>query len=142
MRCCLLCFFILICASCHSPSTNESKVSIYLSKDSQTVCIRGLEYSVLHEMKQDSLTAENWKGIFPVYRMPADTDMKDMQPEQPGTYQITDSLITFKPDTTFKKQQQYFARFYGDGSNFSTGNLIRHKTNLKGLNYTEVVFKF
>jgi len=133
---------MLICASCHAPTSTETKVSIHLSKDSQTVCISGLEYSILHELKQDSLTQENWQGIFPIYHMPADTDMKDLQPEQPGKYQITDSLITFKPDTPFKKQQQYFARFYGNGTNFSTGSLIRNKSNLKGQSFKEVVFKF
>ena len=143
MRCCLLCFFILICTSCHAPSASEAnQINIHLSKDSQTVCISGLEYAILHEMKQDSLTQENWQGIFPIYRMPTDTDLKDLQPEQPGTYQITDSLLTFKPDTAFKKHQQYFARFYGNGTNFSTSNLLRSKSNLKGQSFTEVVFKF
>lgn len=143
MRCCLLCFFILICVSCRAPSVNESnKVTIGLSKDSQAVCIRGLEYSVLQEMKKDSLTQENWQGIFPIYRMPADTDMKDLQPEQPGSYHVIDSLLTFKPDTPFKKHEQYFARFYGNDTNFSTGSLIRKKSNLKGQSFIEVLFKF
>jgi hypothetical protein len=143
MRYLFPCFFILAFTACHAPAVKKNNgISIRLSADSQSVCISGLDYSVLQEMEKDSLTLENWQGIFPVYRMPADTDMKDLQNEQPGTYHITDSLLTFKPDTAFKKHQQYFARFYGSATNFSTSNLIRSKTNLKGQNYTEVVFGF
>lgn len=143
MRCRILCFFVLACAACHSPVANDAnRISIHLSKDSQTVCISGLDYSILQDMKKDTLSLESWQGVFPVYRMPADTDMKDMQSEQPGKYKVTDSTITFKPDTAFIKHQQYFARFYGGTTNFTPTNLIRSKTNLKGQNYTEVMFKF
>ncbi|RKR80180.1 hypothetical protein BDD43_0276 [Mucilaginibacter gracilis] len=139
----ILCFFLLVFVACHAPSVKQNQgVNIRLAADSQSVCITGLDYSVLQEMKKDSLTTENWQGIFPVYHMPADTDMKDLQNEQPGSYRVADSTITFTPDTAFKKHQQYFARFYGNTTNFSTSNLIRSKTNLKGQNYTEVVFKF
>lgn len=139
----LICFFTIACVGCRAPSCNQTNaINIRLSKDSQSVYISGLDYSILQEMKKDSLSQENWQGIFPVYRMPADTDMADLQPEQPGTYKVTDSLLTFKPDTAFKKHGQYMVRFYGNGSNFSTSNLIRSKSNLKGQSFTEVVFKF
>jgi hypothetical protein len=138
-----LCFFLLCCVACHNPSIRQAeRLKIYLSKDSQAVCISGLDYSILQNLKKDSLTQESWQSLFPVYRMPADTDMKDLQKEQPGIYQISDSVITFKPDTAFKKHHQYFVRFYGNGSNFIVENLIRSKTNLKGQNYVEVVFRF
>lgn len=136
-------FFIAICAACHSASLTESDHSrIGLSKDSQMVVISGLDYSVLHELKKDSLSRDAFTQLFAVYRMPADTDMKDYQNEQPGTYQITDSLITFKPDTEFKKHQTYFARFYGHSTENTPTKLAQGKGNLKAPKFTEVVFKF
>jgi hypothetical protein len=143
MRCRALYFFLPAFVACHAPAKNEGNiVNIRLSKDSQSVTLSGLDYAVLRELKKDTLNLANWQSLFPVYHMPADTDMADMQPEQPGTYTLTDTAIIFKPDTPFKKHQQYFARFYGSTSNFSTDNLIRSKTNLKGQNYTERLFKF
>jgi len=136
-------FFIAICAGCQSASVTESDHSrIGLSKDSQMVIVGGLDYSVLQELKKDSLPPEAFQRLFPVYRMPADTDMKDYQNEQPGTYQITDSLITFKPDTAFEKHQTYFARFYGHSTENTPDKLAQSKGNLKAPKFTEVVFKF
>src|ERR1700743_1876515 len=107
-------FFAILCTGCHSASKIEKdKITIKLSKDSQLIVVSGLEYAALAELKQDSLTTENFHELFPVYRMPADTDMKDCQKPQLGSYQVSDNGITFKPDTAFKKHQQYFARFYG-----------------------------
>jgi hypothetical protein len=136
-------FFIAICAGCRSASISENdNTRIGLSKDSQTVFVSGLDYSVLQELKKDSLPLEAFQRLFPVYRMPADTDMKDYQNEQPGIYQITDSLITFKPDTAFKKHQTYFARFYGHSTGNTPAKLAQGKGNLKAPKFTEEIFKF
>ncbi len=136
-------FFIVLCAGCHSASVTENDHSrIGLSKDSQTVVVSGLDYSVLQELKKDSLPPEAFRQLLPVYRMPADTDMKDYQNEQPGIYRITDSLITFKPDTAFKKHQTYFARFYGHTIENTPTKLAQGKGNLKAPKFTEEVFKF
>jgi len=138
-----LCFFLLCCTACHHSTVNEAqRFKIRLTPDSQSVCIIGLEYAIIHDLKADSLTQGTWKSLFAIYRMPTDTDMKDFQPEQPGKYQISDSAITFKPDTPFKKHQQYFVRFYGNGAAISSLKLIQAKANLKGPGYLEVVFKF
>lgn len=138
-----LCFFLLLFTACSAPSANQNtKIHIYLGKDSQTVCVSGLEYSILQDLKRDSLSLQSWHALLPVYRMPADTDMKDDQQEQPGIYRVKDSILIFKPDTAFVKHQQYFARFYGNGSPLSPLKVIRAKANLKGPGYMEVVFKF
>ncbi|WP_448701022.1 hypothetical protein ACFGVR_02940 [Mucilaginibacter sp. AW1-3] len=132
-----------MCLGCHSAAVTEhDKSRIALSKDSQMVVVSGLDYAVLQELKKDSLPPEAFKTLFPVYRMPADTDMKNDQNEQPGVYQITDSLITFKPDTAFKKSQTYFARFYGHSTGNTPGKLAQGQGNLKAPKFTEVVFKF
>ena len=136
-------FFVVVCMGCHSTSVTEDDHSrMGLSKDSQTVFVSGLDYSVLQEFKKDSLPLEAFQRIFPVYRMPADTDMKDYQNEQPGVYQITDSLIIFKPDTAFKKHETYFARFYGHSTENTPTKLAQGKGNLKAPKFTEATFKF
>ena len=142
MRWLPLCFFMLFCIACNNQANQDSPINIHLGKDSQSIVISGLDYATLQELKKDSLSLENFQSLFPVHRIPADTDMADLQPEQPGTYLVTDSILTFSPDTAFKKHQQYFARFYGNGTNFTSSNLIRSKTNLKGQNFTQRVFKF
>lgn len=143
MRRQFLCFFLLACIACHPSTAPQSKrASIYLSSDSQRVCIGGLAYSVIQELKKDTLTRDAWQSLFPVYKLPADTTMKDFQKELPGTYLVTDSGITFKPDTAFKIHQQYVARFYGDSPAISTLKLLQKKADLKGPEYVEAVFKF
>jgi hypothetical protein len=141
MRCWWACFFMIACVACNSTVKQDNTVSIHLSNDSQTVYISGLEYSILQEFKKDSLTTETWHGIFPVYIMPADTELKDFQKEISGTYQVTDTTLVFKPDTAFKKHQQYLVHFYGNGENYSTVNLLRSKSKLKGQNFKEVIIK-
>jgi len=138
-----LVFFAMICISCHSTDVSERDVThIILSRDSQLVCVSGIDYSILQQFKKDSLTTEAYQRILSVYRMPADTDMKDYQNEQPGIYNITGSLITFKPDTPFKKHQTYFARFYGHAMGNMPTDLAQGKGNLKAPKFTEVIFKF
>jgi len=143
MRWQYLVFFVAAFAGCRSAQPSQiDNFTIALSKDSQQVTVRGLDYAVLQDLKHDSLSQDGFEKILAVYRMPADTDMQDYPNEQPGTYHITDSLISFKPDTAFKKHQTYFARFYGGSTNNSITAMAQNKGNLKAPKFTEVVFKF
>jgi hypothetical protein len=143
MRRISLVVLLYICAGCHfSDKKAKDTTNIHLSKDSQMVVLGGLEYAALQELKKDSLTLAGFQDLFPVYKMPADTDLKDYLKAQRGTYQITDSLITFKPDTVFAKHQAYFARFYGYTTDNSATRLAQGKANLNGPKFKEVVFKF
>ncbi|MBW4888648.1 hypothetical protein KXQ82_02930 [Mucilaginibacter sp. HMF5004] len=120
----------------------KQEVDIRLSKDSQSVCLTGLEYAILHDLKTDTLNTEAWQSLFAVYRIPADTDMKDLQKPQPGNYIVTDTSIVFKPDTAFAKHQSYFAHFYGGPLAAGKLELVQAKTKLEGQHYKEVVFNF
>jgi hypothetical protein len=143
MRWYLLCFLFIALVSCHSPSaTHVGKINIRLSKDSQTVYISGLEYAILHDLKTDTLNAEAWQSILSVYRMPADTDTKDLQKQQPGAYTVADTAIVFKPDTAFAKHQRYFVRYYGGPLANDKTELLNSKTKLEGQRYKEVIFSF
>ena len=134
---------MMICVGCHSADVSQhDNIRIILSRDSQQVCVSGIDYSVLQEFKKDSPTTAGFRQILAIYRMPADTDMKDYQNEQSGVYSITDSLIIFKPDTPFKRHQTYFARFYGHSLGNTPADLAQGKGNLKAPKFTETTFKF
>jgi hypothetical protein len=143
MRLWLACFFILACISCNSTATKQgANVNIRLSKDSQAVCIAGLEYAILHDLKTDTLNNQAWHSLFAVYCMPADTDMKDLQPQQPGKYLVTDTSVIFTPDTAFNRHRQYFVRYYGGALVGNKSDVLRSGAKLEGQHYKEVVFKF
>ncbi len=137
-----LLLFVVAFVGCHGGSKIKDTTYIHLSRDSQTVILGGLEYAALQQLKKDTLNLQAFQDLFPVYKMPADTDMKDYLKAQRGTYQITDSLIIFKPDTAFAKHQAYFARFYGYTVDNSAARLAQGKANLNGPKFKEVIFQF
>lgn len=143
MRWVIACFFILVLVSCRENArTQTGAIQIRLAADSQSVCLTGLDYHIIYQLKTDSLTAQTWQNLFAVYRMPADTDMKDIQPAQPGHYTLTDTSVIFKPDTAFAKHQTYFVRFYGGGPAQGHMHVLQGGAKIQGQHYREMVFKF
>jgi len=94
---------------------------------------------ILNDIDRD--TVKNWQSLFAIYRLPADTDVKDYQPVQPGKYQLKDSAIIFTPDTSFIKRQTYFIRFYNYAGNKSIWDYVQGKTTKGQLHYTDLIFK-
>jgi hypothetical protein len=134
---------LLIAASCQSANQlPASGIKLKLNADSSVIIAGGIDYSVLQDLKKNSLSAQQWQSLFAVYRMPQDTDMKDYQKEQPGTYAIKDSIIIFKPDTPFKKHQQYFVRFFSGGSIKNKTTFALGKANLNTPKYQQDTFNF
>ena len=86
-------------------------------------------------------TASNWQSLFAIYRMPADTDMKDYQPIQPGSYQLKNNDLVFTPDTAFKAQQIYFVRYYNFTEHKGLIDYIKGKTQIGKIDYTDLTFK-
>ena len=101
---------IFIAVGCRQKAA-APQIHMSLINNQQSLQITGLEAAVLAEIGRDSSSAV-WQSLVPVYRMPADTDMKDYQNPQPGKYRVNDSAIVFTPDTPFAKQQTYFVRYY------------------------------
>ena len=134
--------FCCLCACRAGSTTGTVKVHIVLSKDSQAIVVTKLDYAILHDLKNDSLTYNTWTSIFPVYHMPADTDMIDFVKELPGQYTVNDTAIVFKPDTPFIKHQNYFARFYQEGMLKSQLQMVQSKANLNGPKFQQVTFGF
>lgn len=94
---------------------------------------------VLGEISRD--TANKWQSLAPVYRMPADTSLKNYMSAQPGIYQLKNNALVFTPDTPFVKQQTYFLRFYNYAGNKSIWDYIRGKSQPGRLHFTELIFK-
>jgi len=131
--------FLLICFGCrHQPK--QPAVHITLINNSQSIKCTGLDYAITGEISRDSVPGI-WQGLIPVYRMPADTDMKDYQKPLPGVYRLKDSAVVFTPDTPFVKNQTYFVRYFKfDGGNDSW-DIIKGKKKLGKTPYTDLIFK-
>jgi hypothetical protein len=100
--------------------------------------IFGPEEAVLGEIQRDSGA---WQNLFPVYRMPADTDMKDFQQPQPGSYHLLGAAVIFTPDTPFIKGQTYFLRCYQFGEGKSNWDMLKSGKKLGHQAYIDLTFK-
>lgn len=94
----------------------------------------------MNEIARDSAGA-GWQLLVPVYRMPADTDLKNYQPVQPGKYRLADTTIVFTPDTPFAKGQTYFVRYYRFGDNTSTLEYLQGRNRMGKPQFTDLIFK-
>jgi len=132
-------FLILICIGCYSkPKTPAGHVS--LVNNNCSIKFTGLDYAIISEINRD--TAQGiWQGLIPVYRMPADTDMKDYQRPLPGQYRLKDSAVVFTPDTPFVKNQTYFLRYFEFGDRGSTWDFIKNKKKLGKTPHIDLIFK-
>jgi len=128
---------MLVCIGCGRKP--ETPVKAALVDSGRSVKFSGLDYAIVSEINRDS-TAGLWKTLIPVFRMPADTDLKTYQPVQPGTYRIRDKAIVFTPDTPFTKGKTYFIRYYRFGGKDNLWDYIRGKTKLGRVPYTDLVF--
>lgn len=136
----LLCFLLI--GFCFSCATKTNKPMLYISLDSskQALKIMGISNAIVQDINHDT-TTNKWQQLIPVYSMPADTDMKDFQPIQPGTYLVKDSTIFFTPDTPFTQQQTYFVRHYYYDEDRSIWGFIKGQRRAGKINYTDVIFK-
>jgi hypothetical protein len=116
-------------------------VSVHLSQfnDHKSLRITGISQAILNDIDRDSV--KNWESLFAIYRLPADTDMKDYQPIQPGRYRLMDSSLVFTPDTPFVKRQSYFLRYYNYADNKTLWDYLKGKTTKGQLHYTDLIFK-
>ena len=115
-------------------------MQILLVNGGQAVQFRGLEYAVMQEIARDS-SNEVWQSLVPVYRMPADTDMKSYQPIQQGNYVVRDSAVVFTPDTPFVKGQTYFVRNYRPGEGAALIDYVKGRAQAGKMHFTDLIFK-
>lgn len=115
-------------------------VHINLINNNRSVKFKGLDYAVISEIDRDSVFG-TWENLLPVFRMPADTNLKNYQPVQPGSYQLKDSTVVFTPDTPFTKGQIYFVRYFEFDKGDNIWDYIKGKKKLGKIPYTDLIFK-
>ncbi|MDB4926670.1 hypothetical protein [Mucilaginibacter sp.] len=133
--------WLLIICVCLGCTANPPKTTIHISlvNNNQSLKITGIDPVIMHDINRDTINA--WQSLFAVYRMPADTAMKDYQPIQPGQYQLKDSILVFTPDTPFTKQQSYFVRYYNYAGNKNIWDYIKGNARIGKLHFTDLIFK-
>ena len=134
-----LILIIILAVSC-TPARHPAAVQIALVNNGQSVQFKGLNYAVMQDIARDT-NKDVWQSLVPVYRMPADTDMKSYQPVQPGRYVIKDSAVVFTPDTPFVKGQTYFARNYRLGEGAALIDYIKSRSQPGKVRFIDLIFK-
>ncbi len=137
----LFAILLLLCLGCthHSPKVD---IKINLSHSNRSLTINGFDKAVIADIGRDTVNNDAWQSLLPVYKMPADTDMKDYQKAQPGNYVVADSVVIFTPDTLFKKGQSYFLRYYPHTEGVNAWQYIRDKKRPGDLGYKDLVFSY
>ena len=102
--------FVLSCFAC-SQKPKAPEIHISLINNNHSVKFIGLDNAIVSEINRDTVR-DVWQTLLPVYKMPADTDLKNYQPVQPGAYTVKDSAVVFTPDTPFVKGYTYFMRYH------------------------------
>jgi len=131
----LLLLFSLACKF----KPKEAPVSVRLINNSQSVKFQGIDEAILGEVSRDA-APDIWQSLLPVYRLPADTDMKDYQQPQPGTYKLQDKAIVFTPDTPFIKGQAYYVRYYHFDEGKSIWDIVKNKRQMGSQPFTDLTF--
>ena len=114
--------FMLLSLGCSR--ANNKSIKISLENNRTAIKFKGLNYAVISEINRDSALS-HWQSLIPVYKLPADTELRDYQLPQPGKYAIADSALVFTPDTPFIKGKRYFLRYYKFGQDESSWDLIK-----------------
>lgn len=128
---------LLFCLGC-TTKPSDPEIKIGLIDSGRALKISGLNYAVMQDVSSD--TTNTWENLLEIYRMPADTDMKDFQPMQPGKYQLKDSALVFSPDTPFAKQQTYFLRYYQYNEIGEISGFIKGERKAGKVAYTDLIF--
>ncbi len=130
---------IYLCGCTGRPAKVSPKIT--LSKDHRCLNISGFDKAIVAEIGRDT-SSQAWQSLLPVFKMPADTELKDYQDPQPGKYAIADSLVVFTPDTSFEKGKTYFLRYYLYQQGDDTWQYITSKKRLGSLSYKDLIFKY
>ena len=130
---------LLIFVGCKDkPIVNTIHISLIDS--GKNLKISGLDYAVMQDINRDT-TANIWQNLIQVYKMPADSELKDYQPIQPGKYAVKDSDVIFIPDTPFSPNQTYFMRYYQYDKGSTAWDYIKNHQKPDKKQYRDLIFK-
>lgn len=135
-----LIFGICCCLGCSRHSA-EPDIRLSLTGSNRSLKITGFNKAIIDDIGRDS-SAEAWETLLPVYKMPADTEMKDFQNGQPGSYKVTGNEVIFTPDTPFKKGQVYFLRTSNYSSVKDAWQFLREKRQKGRMAYKDLIFSY
>lgn len=141
MRLLFGCFLLMFCVSCSKPAAQKATAVIL---DSNTVTFSGgiLNYDALKQLKQETLSREEWTNVLPVMLLPLNADKGiDGEEQILGIYTLNDTAIVFKAQIPFEKHREYIARFYSSDAGLSYVKLVQSKQNLRGPQQTDYSFK-
>jgi len=122
----------------HKPGLN---VRVALTDSDHSVTISGFDKEIINDIAQNSADSA-WQALLPIYKMPADTDMKDFQSAQPGKYSVKDSLVVFTPDTPFRKGQVYFLRSFDYSQAKDAWAFVREQKQKGSIGHKDLLFKY
>jgi hypothetical protein len=135
-----LLLILLLIAACQSKPVDTIRISINHQQNSLKVT--GVSATSLYGLRHDTLSLQAWQNLFPVYQMPADTDLRNYQPAISGKYALSGNIIVFKPDTPFVAGQTYFARYYHYDEHLSSIDMALNRRKPGETPYTELIFKY
>jgi len=132
----LLWLLPLLCIGC---SQKAKTPAVQVKRMGKSVQFSGLNYAIISDINRDSIP-NVWETLLPVYKLPADTDLKNYQPLQHGTYVLKDSAVVFTPDTPFNKSQAYFMRFYQFDKGSTVWDFIKGHHKQGNTHYVDLEF--
>ena len=100
-------FYLLFCLGCTS-ATKKNIIHISLVYNNSSLKVQGIDAAVLGAIQRDFIPGV-WQTLLPVYRMPADTDMKDYQPPQLGIYQVENKCSIIYARYAIYKRENLFS---------------------------------
>jgi len=136
----ILLLLLIFSAACKS-KPKEAPVSVKLINNGRSVKFQGIDDAILGEISRGA-GPEIWQSLLPVYRLPADTDMKDYQQPQPGTYKLQEKGIVFTPDTPFIKGQAYYVRYYHFDEGKNVWDIVKNKRKLGNQPFTDLEWRW
>jgi hypothetical protein len=136
----LFCILPVVLAFACTPAKHPAALQVSMTNDRRSIQFKGLDYVIMQDIARDT-DQSVWQGLVQVYRMPADTDMKNYQPVQPGRYRLTDSVVVFTPDTPFVKGQTYFIRNYRLGEGAALIDYIKSRSQPGKVHFIDLIFK-
>ena len=135
-----LLFILLTLAACKYKPASTIKITV--DHTHQAIKVTGVAATALYGIQHDSPNTEAMQNLFPVYKMPADTEMRNYQPTIKGRYGINGNNITFTPDTAFKTGQTYFARWYRYDQPLTATDMAMRTRKPGETPFIELIFKY
>jgi len=82
--------------------SGKINITTSLIDSNRSLKISGFDRAIIGDIGRDT-TIGIWQSLLPVYKMPADTDLKDYQDAQPGNYKVKDSVVVLNQTLRLKK---------------------------------------